>query len=50
MGVARWLTGAGTGLAALGAATAAYNLVTVRTLPHGVAGVLEPADENEVVI
>ncbi|MFI6224765.1 glycosyltransferase [Nocardia salmonicida] len=39
---ARYLTWAGTGLAALGATTAAYNLVTLRTLPRGVAGVIEP--------
>ncbi|MFI1240797.1 glycosyltransferase [Nocardia salmonicida] len=39
---ARYLTWAGTGLAAIGATTAAYNLVTLRTLPRGVAGVIEP--------
>ncbi|MFD3705187.1 glycosyltransferase [Nocardia sp. NPDC058658] len=39
---ARYLTWAGTGLAALGASTAAYNLLTLRTLPRGVAGVIEP--------
>ncbi|MFE7721984.1 glycosyltransferase [Nocardia rhizosphaerihabitans] len=43
MGAAvRYLTWAGTGLAALGATTAAYNLVTLRTLPRRVAGVIEP--------
>jgi glycosyltransferase involved in cell wall biosynthesis len=39
---ARSLTWAGTGLAALGATTAAYNLLTLRALPRGVAGVIEP--------
>ncbi|APE34081.1 glycosyl transferase [Nocardia mangyaensis] len=38
----RYLTWAGTGLAALGAATAAYNLATLRTLPRQVSGVIEP--------
>ncbi|MBC7272418.1 MAG: glycosyltransferase family 2 protein, partial [Streptomyces sp.] len=43
MGAAgRYLTWAGTGLAALGATTAAYNLVTLRTLPRQVSGVIEP--------
>ncbi|MFJ2838876.1 glycosyltransferase family 2 protein [Nocardia sp. NPDC087230] len=43
MGAAgRYLTWAGTGLAALGATTAAYNLVTLRSLPRRVAGVIEP--------
>ncbi|MFE3545663.1 glycosyltransferase [Nocardia sp. NPDC059177] len=43
MGAAgRYLTWAGTGLAALGASTAVYNLVTLRTLPRRVAGVIEP--------
>ncbi|MFD3509425.1 glycosyltransferase [Nocardia sp. NPDC058666] len=43
MGAAvRYLTWAGTGLAALGATTAAYNLVTLRTLPRGGSGVIEP--------
>ncbi|MFC6011975.1 glycosyltransferase [Nocardia lasii] len=42
MGVARRLSWAGTGLAVLGAVTAAYNLVTVRALSRGVTGVLEP--------
>ncbi|WP_410876481.1 glycosyltransferase family 2 protein [Nocardia sp. A7] len=43
MGAAtRYLTWTGTGLAALGATTAAYNLATLRTLPRGVAGVIEP--------
>ncbi|MFI8978167.1 glycosyltransferase [Nocardia asteroides] len=43
MGAAgRYLTWAGTGLAALGATTAAYNLATLRTLPRRVSGVIEP--------
>ncbi|MFD3593300.1 glycosyltransferase [Nocardia sp. NPDC058640] len=43
MGAAvRYLTWAGTGLAALGATTAAYNLATLRTLPRGGSGVIEP--------
>ncbi|WP_336086011.1 glycosyltransferase [Nocardia sp. SSK8] len=43
MGAAgRSLTWLGTGLAALGASTAVYNLVTLRTLPRRVAGVIEP--------
>ncbi|MEV0336002.1 glycosyltransferase family 2 protein [Nocardia sp. NPDC050717] len=39
---ARTLTWAGTGLAALGASTALYNLATLRTLPRRVSGVIEP--------
>lgn len=39
---ARYLTWTGTGLAALGATTAAYNLFTLRTLPRGISGVIEP--------
>ncbi|WP_147124072.1 glycosyltransferase family 2 protein, partial [Nocardia neocaledoniensis] len=43
MGAAgRTLTWAGTGLAALGASTALYNLATLRTLPRRVSGVIEP--------
>ncbi|WP_181699226.1 glycosyltransferase family 2 protein [Nocardia sp. GTS18] len=43
MGAAgRYLTWAGTGLAVLGAGTAAYNLATLRTLPRQVSGVIEP--------
>ncbi|MFD3747568.1 glycosyltransferase family 2 protein [Nocardia sp. NPDC058633] len=39
---ARYLTWAGTGLAALGATTAAYNLATLRTLARAGSGVIEP--------
>lgn len=38
----RSLTWAGTAVAALGASTAAYNLLTLKTLPRRVAGVIEP--------
>ncbi|MFF0542300.1 glycosyltransferase [Nocardia thailandica] len=42
MGAAALLTRAGAGLAGLGAATAVYNLLTLRALPRRVAGVIEP--------